>query len=93
MAVEIEYEKRSIWRNIFDPGAWANLLSGVGEVAGDVATTWEQIEKAKGTVVLQEPEAPRTPQLAWEDFKFTPNVTLIAIGVGLLALAWMMRKK
>lgn len=90
MAVEIEYEKRSIWRNIFDPGAWANLLSGVGEVAGDVATTWEQIEKARGTVALEEPE---TPQLTWADFKFTPNVTLIAIGVGLLALAWMMRKK
>jgi len=90
MAVEIEYEKRSIWRNIFDPGAWQNLLSGVGEVAGDVASTWEQIEKAKGTVTLEQAE---TPQLAWEDFKFTPNVTLIAIGVGLLALAWMMRKK
>jgi len=90
MAVEIEYEKRSIWRNIFDPGAWQNLLSGVGEVAGDVASTWEQIEKAKGTVGLEEPE---TPQLTWEDFKFTPTVTLIAIGVGLLALAWMMRKK
>ncbi len=90
MAVEIDYDKRSIVRNIFDPGAWANLLSGVGEVAGDVATTWEQIEKAKGTVTLQEPE---TPQLALADFKFTPNVTLIAIGVGLLVLAWMMRKK
>jgi len=90
MAVEIEYDKRSIWRNIFDPGAWQNLLSGVGEVAGDVASTWEQIEKAKGTVTLEQAE---TPQLSWEDFKFTPNVTLIAIGVGLLALAWMMRKK
>ena len=90
MAVEIEYDKRSIWRNVFDPGAWQNLLSGVGEVAGDVASTWEQIEKAKGTVTLEQAE---TPQLSWEDFKFTPNVTLIAIGVGLLALAWMMRKK
>ena len=90
MAVEIEYDKRSIWRNIFDPGAWQNLLSGVGEVAGDVASTWEQIEKAKGTVTL---EQAKTPQLSWEDFKFTPNVTLIAIGVGLLALAWMIRKK
>ncbi len=89
MAVEIEYEKRSIFRNIFDPGAWANLLSGVGEVAGDVASTWEQIEKAGGTVGLQEPEP---QQLTLADFKFTPNVTLIAIGVGLLALAWMMRK-
>ncbi len=90
MAVEIEYDKRSIWRNVFDPGAWQNLLSGVGEVAGDVASTWEQIEKAQGTVALKEPE---TPRLTWADFKFTPNVTLIAIGVGLLALAWMMRKK
>jgi len=90
MAVEIDYEKRSIWRNIFDPGAWQNLLSGVGEVAGEAASTWEQIEKAKGTVTLEQAE---TPQLTWEDFKFTPNVTLIAIGVGLLGLAWMMRKK
>lgn len=90
MAVEIEYDKRSIFRNIFDPGAWANLLSGVGEVAGDVVTTWEQIEKARGTVGLGEPETPK-PTLA--DFKFTPNVTLIAIGIGLLILAWMMKKK
>lgn len=88
--VEIEYDKRSIFRNVFDPGAWANLLSGVGEVAGDAATTWEQIEKAKGTVTLEEPE---TPQVTLGDFKFTPNWTLIAIGIGLLALAWMMRKK
>lgn len=91
MAVEIDYDKRSIWRNVFDPGAWKNLLSGVGEVAGDVATTWEQIEKARGTVSLEEPKY--EPGLTWTDFKFTPNVTLIAIGVGLLALAWMMRKK
>lgn len=90
MAVEIEYEKRSIFRNIFDPGAWANLLSDVGEVAGEAASTWEQIEKAKGTVGLEEPEP---QQITLADFKFTPNVTLIAIGVGLLALAWMMRKK
>jgi len=90
MAVEIDYEKRSIWRNIFDPGAWQNLLSGVGEVAGDVASTWEQIERAKGTVTLEEQKY--DPRLTWADFKFTPNVTLIAIGVGLLALAWMMRK-
>ncbi len=91
MAVEIEYEKRSIWRNIFDPGAWANLLSDVSEVAGDVVTTWEQIEKARETVGLEEPP-PYDPGFTLADFKFTPNVTLIAIGVGLLALAWMMRK-
>jgi len=90
MAVEIEYDKRSIWRNMFDPGAWKNLLSGVGEVAGDVASTWEQIEKARGTVGLE--EAKYDPQLTLADFKFTPNVTLITIGVGLLALAWIMKK-
>jgi len=89
MAVEIEYEKRSIFRNIFDPGAWANLLSGVGEVAGEAASTWMELEKARGTIGLEEPE----PQLTLADFKFTPNVTLITIGVGLLALAWIMRKK
>ena len=89
MAVEIEYEKRSIFRNIFDPGAWQNLLSGVGEVAGTAASTWEQIEKAKGTVTL---EQAKTPQLTWEDFKFTPNVTLILVGVGLLTLAWYLKK-
>jgi len=90
MAVEIEYEKRSIWRNVFDPGAWQNLLSGVGEVAGTAASTWEQIEKAKGTVGLE--ESKYEPGLTWADFKFTPNVTLIIIGVGLLALAWKMKK-
>jgi len=89
MAVEIEYEKRSIFRNIFDPGAWQNLLSGVGEVAGTAASTWEQIEKAKGTVTLEQAQ---TPQLTWEDFKFTPNVTLILVGVGLLTLAWYLKK-
>lgn len=89
MAVEIDYEKRSIWRNVFDPGAWQNLLGSVGDITGEVATTWENIEKMRGTKPLE----PETPQLTWADFKFTPNVTLIAIGVGLLALAWMMRKK
>ena len=88
MAVEIDYDKRSIVRNIFDPGAWANLLSGVGEVAGDVTTTWEQIEKMKGT----EPLEPETPRLALADFKFTPNVTLITVGLVLLAIAWMLKK-
>lgn len=90
MAVEIDYAKRSIFRNVFDPGAWQNLLSGVGEVAGDVASTWEQIEKAQGTVGLEEPE---TPKVAWADFKFTPNWSLIILGGGLLVLALVLRKK
>jgi len=86
MAVEIDYDKRSIVRNVFDPGAWKNLLSNVGEVAGDVATTWEQIERMKGA------ETEYQPELALADFKFTPNVTLITIGCVLLAIAWMLKK-
>ena len=90
MAVQIDYDKRSIWRNVFDPGAWQNLLSGVGEVAGDVASTWEQIEKARGTVGLKEPE---TPKPTWADFKFTPNWPLVILGGGLLVLALVLRKR
>jgi len=90
MAVEIDYEKRSIWRNVFDPGAWQNLLSGVGDVAGDVASTWELIEKAQGTVGLKEPEPPK---VTWADFKFTPNWSLIILGGGLLVLALVLRKR
>lgn len=91
MAVEIDYEKRSIWRNVFDPGAWQNLLSGVGDVAGDVASTWEQIEKARGTVDLEEPKY--EPKLTWADFKFTPNWSLVILGGGLLVLALVLRKR
>lgn len=88
----IDYDERSIWRNVFDPGAWQNLLSGVGDVAGDVASTWEQLEKIKPTKTLG--TAPGyDPNLTWRDFKFTPNVTLILVGCGLLALAWMIKKK
>jgi len=92
MAVEIEYEKRSIWRNVFDPGAWQHLLSDVSEVAGDVATTWEQIEKIEGTKPL-EPELSPMPKLAVADFKFTPNWNLIMLGGGLLILALLFRKR
>lgn len=88
----IDFDKRSIWRNVFDPGAWKNLLSGVGDVAGDVTTTWEKLEKIKPLKTLG--TAPGyEPSLTLRDFKFTPNVTLIAIGCGLLVLAWMIKKK
>lgn len=89
----IDYDERGIWRNIFDPGAWKNLLSGVGEVAGDVASTWEQLEKiGKGEKVLGTSTEPYEPNLTWRDFKFTPNMKLIAIGCGLLVLAWILKK-
>jgi len=94
----IDFDERSIWRNVFDPAAWQNLLSGVGEVAevaGEAATTWEQLEKIGETKPLTSPPPeppPYDPNLTWRDFKFTPNVTLIAIGCGLLVLAWMLKK-
>lgn len=89
----IDFDKRSILRNIFDPAAWQNLLSGVGDVAGDVATTWEQLEKIKPTKVLGTSTKRYDPNLSVRDFAFTPNVKLILIGCGLLVLAWMIRKK
>lgn len=85
----IDYDKRSLLRNIFDPGAWGNLLSGVGDIAGDALTTWERLEKVR--TIPQEP--PRyDPNLSVSDFAFTPNVKLILIGSGLLVLAWMLKK-
>jgi len=88
----IDFDKRSIWRNVFDPGAWQNLLSGVGDVAVDVSSTWEKLEKvSKGEPVVK--DAPSyDPNLSARDFAFTPNVTLIIIGCSLLALAWMIKK-
>lgn len=88
----IDFDERSIWRNVFDPAAWENLLSGVGDIAEDVSTTWERLEKIKKPKTLG--TAPGyDPNLTWRDFKFTPNVTLIVIGIGLLAVAWMLKKK
>jgi len=92
MPVEIEYEKRSIWRNVFDPGAWQNLLGSVGEISGEVATTWENIERLKGTKPLEEPP-PYDPKLTLGDFAITPNWSLILLGGGLLILALILRKR
>lgn len=86
----IDYDERGIWRNVFDPGAWKNLLSGVGDVAGDVATTWEKLEKIKPKTLGTKPGY--EPNLSARDFAFTPNTKLILIGCGLLVLAWMIKK-
>jgi len=95
MPAQIDYSERGWAENIFDPGAWRNLLSGVGEIAKDVSTVWEEIEKIEGSQPLTPPPPPPPPygpNLTWRDFKFTPNVTLIAIGCGLLLLAYALRK-
>lgn len=98
MPVETEYRERSIYRNIFDPGAWQNLLSNIGDVAGDVATTWEKIQRIEGTTIEPPPAIPSEPspylsKLTWRDFKFTPNVTLIVVGCSLLVLALIIKKR
>jgi len=92
MAAEIDYDKRSIWRNVFDPGAWGNLLGNVGDITGEVATTWENIERIKGTKPLEEPP-PYQPKLTLADFAITPNWSLILLGGGLLVLALILRKQ
>lgn len=96
MPSQIDYSKRGLIENIFDPGAWRNLLSGVGQIATEVGTVWEEIEKIEGsqplTPPLQPTPPPYRPELTWQDFKFTPNMTLIAIGCGLLLLAYALRK-
>lgn len=92
MPVEIEYEKRSIWRNVFDLGAWQNLLGSVGDISGEVATTWENIERLKGTKPLEEPP-PYEPKFTLADFAFTPNWSLVILGGGLLVLALILRKR
>ena len=93
MPSQIDYSKRGWAENIFDPGAWRNLLGGVSSVAGDVATVWEEMEKIEGSQPLIPSPPPYDPNLAWRDFKFTPNVTLVLVGCGLLLLALVLKKK
>jgi len=95
MPAQIDYSKRGWAENIFDPGAWRNLLGGVGDIAREVGTVWEEIEKIEGSQPLTQTPTPPPyePNLNLRDFKFTPNVTLIAVGCGLLLLALVLRKK
>jgi len=95
MPSQIDYSKRGWAENIFDPGAWRNLLGGVASVASEVGTVWEEIEKIEGSQALTPPPPlpPYDPKLTWRDFEFTPNYTLIAIGCGLLLLAYALKKK
>ena len=95
MPSQIDYSKRGLIENIFDPGAWRNLLSGVGSIATDVGSVWEEIEKIEGSQPLTPPPPmppSYKPELSWRDLKFTPNFTLIAVGCGLLLLAYALRK-
>ena len=95
MPSQIDYSKRGWAENIFDPGAWRNLLSGVGEVATSVGTVWEEIEKIEGSQPLTPPPPPPpyNPNLTLGDFAFTPNATLVVVGGVLLLVALVLRGK
>lgn len=93
MPTQIDYSKRGIWENIFDPGAWDNLLGGVGTITGGVKDVFEQMEKIEGSKPLTEPPPPYDRNLSLRDFAFTPNVKLIIFGVVLLGVALVIRKK
>jgi len=96
MPSQIDYSKRGWAENIFDPGAWRNLLGDVASVVREVGTVWEEIEKVEGSQSLSEQLSefqPYRPELTWRDFKFTPNFKLIAVGCGLLLLAYVLSRK
>lgn len=93
MPTEIDYAKRGIWENIFDPGAWDNLLGGVGTITGGVADVFQEMERIEGSKSLTLPEPQKyDPNLSVRDFAFTPNVKLIIFGVVLLGVALVIRK-
>jgi len=99
MPTQIDYSERGIWENIFDPGAWQNLLGGVDTVTSGVASVWERMEKQEGSQPLTpppppyQPYQPYQPTLTARDFAFTPNVTLLVIGGVILVLALALRGK
>ena len=95
MPTQIDYAKRGILTNIFDPGAWQNMLGGISTIIGGTADVFEQMERVEGSQGLT-PKIERgryEPNLSLGDFKFTPNVTLIIVGVVLLGVALVIRKK
>lgn len=95
MPTEIDYSKRGVWENIFDPGAWQNLLGGVSTITTGVADVFEQMEKIDGSKPLTEsPPPPKyEPNLSLADFAFTPNVKLMIFGGALLLAAFVLSRR
>lgn len=95
MPTQIDYAKRGILTNIFDPGAWQNMLGGISTIIGGTADVFEQMERIEGSKGLTPTIEPARIErnLTLEDFKFTPNVKLIIFGVVLLGVALVIRKK
>ena len=94
MPTQIDYSKRGILTNIFDPGAWQNMLGGISTIVGGTADVFEQMERLEGSQGLIEkpPPPPYDPNLSVRDFAFTPNVKLMMFGGVLLLIALVIRK-
>lgn len=94
MPTQIDYSKRGILENIFDPGAWQNLLGGVSTIVGGTADVFEQMERLEGSKGLTPPIEPARIErnLTWQDFKFDPNVKLIILGGTLLVIAYILSR-
>ena len=90
MPTEIDYSKRGIWENVFDPGAWRNLLGGVASVATEVGTVWEEIEKIEGSQPLTPPPLPPpAPPIPEQDVK----LGMLILGGALLLVLFILWRK
>lgn len=98
MAAQIVPGEKSVLDSIFNTEAWHDILGGVGDVIGDVATIWQKIENIQGNKPLTPSPTPAEttpayePNLSLRDFAFTPNVTLLIVGGTLLIIALIFRK-
>lgn len=92
MPTQIDYSKRGIWENIFDPGAWQNLLGGVSSVVGDVADVWEQMEKIEGSQPLTPPPPMPPPYQPYQPEQNVKASAFILGGALLVVLLILWRK-
>lgn len=99
MAEAIDYSKRGVLQNLFDPGAWKNLLNTVDSVVDPAVGVWQKIDQidADQAAKITPAETPveqskYDPNFSASDFAFTPNWYLIGFGLVLLAGIYVFRK-
>ena len=98
MPAEIDYAKRDWYQNVFDPGAWLNLLGGVGDVLTESGgAAWEILEKEIGSRPLlpgftPQYEPPPPPPATLHDLGYSRNEILVVAGGGILLLFLLLKK-
>jgi len=97
MAEPVNYDTRSVWQNLFDPGAWANLGGSVGVAVKESKGVWDAIKGKSGDsaaqpVTVLPPTPSYQPNLQLSDFSFQPYMPLIIIGVVLLIVAMVIKR-